>query len=268
MELCLLVLGHPLKNYKFKKPGANHHARWMSKIIYSFKIFLFRKQFELSLEEQSNFKEMCLFSSLIYVKTWIQCPLTSDAPGNDLNFYKLLQKYEVVSKTVSEVAIEKFKNHLWYLGLELVVFSLFSNKITPKEKLKMLQEMKKKGDNWKIRGNRLLDSKDLQKKTLSDLIGCQSMSVIKSLKLNVDFMYNLEPDKWCNSKEYKIAKSVVDNIKVVNDVAERSLALMTIYNETLTRKEDGKQNVIHVVEDNRKRVKGCQKKILSTYNIR
>lgn len=83
MELCLLVLGHPLKNYTFKAPGATHHARWMSKTIYSLKIFLFRNQFSLSAEEKSNFKEMNLFAGLIYVKAWIQCPLASDAPVND-----------------------------------------------------------------------------------------------------------------------------------------------------------------------------------------
>lgn len=86
MELCLVVLGHPLKNYTFRAPGATHHARWMSKIIYSFKIFLFRNQFSLSEEEKSNFKEMSLFAGLIYVKAWIQCPLASNAAVNDLFF--------------------------------------------------------------------------------------------------------------------------------------------------------------------------------------
>lgn len=33
---------------RIKKPGALHRARWMAKIIYSLKIFLFRKQFKLS----------------------------------------------------------------------------------------------------------------------------------------------------------------------------------------------------------------------------
>lgn len=270
MELCLLVLGHPLDNYSFKAPGATHHARWMSKIIYSFKIFLFRNQFELSKEEKSNFKEMSLFAGLIYVKSWIECPLASDAPVNDLIFFKQLKEYAVVSKIVSAVAIKKFKNHLWYLGPELVVLSLFSNKISYEEKREILVKMQQKNGGWNVRGIRLQqkDQCDLHQKDLSDLIGCQSTDAIKNLHLNLDFMYNLDTEKWNDSKEYKIAKSFVDRISVVNDVAERYLALMTNFNENLTRKEIKKQQVLQVVQDNRKRIKGCTKKTLSTYKIR
>ncbi len=197
MELCLLVLGHPLDNYSFKAPGATHHARWMSKIIYSFKIFLFRNQFELSKEEKSNFKEMSLFAGLIYVKSWIECPLASDAPVNDLIFFKQLKEYAVVSKIVSAVAIKKFKNHLWYLGPELVVLSLFSNKISYEEKREILVKMQQKNGGWNVRGIRLQqkDQCDLHQKDLSDLIGCQSTDAIKNLHLNLDFMYNLDTEK-------------------------------------------------------------------------
>lgn len=37
LELVLIFLGD-IKNPTFKKPGATHHARWMSKCIYSLKI--------------------------------------------------------------------------------------------------------------------------------------------------------------------------------------------------------------------------------------
>lgn len=268
MELCLVVLGHPLKNYAFKTPGATHHARWMSKIIYSFKIFLFRNQFSLSEEEKANFKEMSLFAGLIYVKAWIQCPLASDAAVNDLIFFKQLKEYAIISEVVSTVAIKKFERHLWYLGPELIVLSLFSNEISPKEKRQILDKMQEKNGDWKIRGIRLKGSGDLHKKKLSDLIGCQSMNAINSLQLNLGFMYNLDTEKWADSKEYEIAKSYVDHIAVVNDVAERSLALMTNFNEKLTRKESKKQLILQVVQDNRKRIKGCTKKTLSTYKIR
>lgn len=268
MQLCLLVLGHPVKNYTFKCPGANHHARWMSKIIYSFKIFLFRKQFKLSQDELSHFRYLCLFASLIFVKAWIQCPLTSDSPRNDLCFFRLLQFYTVVNKTVSEIAVSKFENHLLYVGPELIVFSLFSNNVTPNEKRQILLNMNKKDNGGEIRCIRLMGASDLDKKTLPDLVGCQSLSTVKSLKLNLNFMNDLEPEKWCDSKDYKTAKSIVDDIKVVNDAAERALALITNYNETLTRKEDQKQLVIQVVGDNRKRIKNFKKQTLSTYKMR
>ena len=56
IELCLLVLGFPLPNntkqYHFRLPGAYHMARWMAKVIYCLKIYLFRNEFILVAEEE------------------------------------------------------------------------------------------------------------------------------------------------------------------------------------------------------------------------
>jgi hypothetical protein len=47
-ELCLLILGGKLPDdYQFKMCGACHHARWMAKVTYSFKIYLFRYIYQL-----------------------------------------------------------------------------------------------------------------------------------------------------------------------------------------------------------------------------
>jgi len=51
MELCLLILGESQNDqsvYRFRQAGAYHMARWMAKVIYSFKIYLFRDQFHLN----------------------------------------------------------------------------------------------------------------------------------------------------------------------------------------------------------------------------
>lgn len=211
---------------------------------------------------------MSLFAGLIYVKTWIQCPLASDAPSNDLTFFKQLNEYAAVSKVVSSAAIQKFENHLWYLGPELVTLSLYSNKISSEEKREIYNCMLKRDKECENRGLRLKESSKLHTKKVSDLIQCQSMNAINRLQLNISFMHDLAPEKWNDSAEYNAAKSFVDNIAVVNDVAERSLALMTVFNETLTRKEDTKQLVLQVVQDNRKRIINCTKKTLSAYKPR
>ena len=44
IELVLVVLGDPPKNFSFKKPGPFHKARWMAPWLYGTKIFLFRKR--------------------------------------------------------------------------------------------------------------------------------------------------------------------------------------------------------------------------------
>lgn len=47
LELTIILLGGtPSTGIKFKKPGAYHRGRWMAKLIYSMKIFMFKKQFK------------------------------------------------------------------------------------------------------------------------------------------------------------------------------------------------------------------------------
>ena len=45
LELWVIALGKsPLRGIKFKSPGAMHRVRWMAKLIYAIKLFLFRHQ--------------------------------------------------------------------------------------------------------------------------------------------------------------------------------------------------------------------------------
>ncbi|KAG0725630.1 hypothetical protein GWK47_038244 [Chionoecetes opilio] len=55
-ELVKLVIiflgGAPPGGIRFLAPGAMHQARWMSKVLYSFKIWMFRGQFRLTKKEE------------------------------------------------------------------------------------------------------------------------------------------------------------------------------------------------------------------------
>ena len=53
LELAVIFLGGtPTSGISFKYPGAMHHARWMSKTIYSLQKFIFRNQFEFKKMEK------------------------------------------------------------------------------------------------------------------------------------------------------------------------------------------------------------------------
>ncbi|KAG0730496.1 Methyltransferase-like protein 13 [Chionoecetes opilio] len=57
LNLSLIVLGgQPLRGIRMLRPGALHRARWMAKIIYAIKIYLFRdpEQFRLTAGEKSG----------------------------------------------------------------------------------------------------------------------------------------------------------------------------------------------------------------------
>jgi len=63
LKLTVIFLGGILPNgIHFKKPGAIHHARWMAKAIYSLKIYLFRKQFRLTVKKETALRNICIFT--------------------------------------------------------------------------------------------------------------------------------------------------------------------------------------------------------------
>jgi exonuclease VII small subunit len=60
-------------------------------------------------------------------------------------------------------------------------------------------------------------------------------------------------------------KSRVESLAVVNNSAERGIALMSQLNKTLTKNEDEKQKIIQVVENNRKQIPNPKKKKLINF---
>ena len=81
-------------------------------------------------------------------------------------------------------------------------------------------------------------------------------------------LLTMNPAGWTDSPLYDKAKSVVDSIKVVNDSAERTVALMSSYNESITKNESEMQRLVQVVEDNRKRIPDYKKTTLKQYETR
>jgi len=62
LELVIVSLGSaPARGVSFMSPGAMHHARWISKVIYSLKIWMFRAQFKLTPAEERGLQDfVCL----------------------------------------------------------------------------------------------------------------------------------------------------------------------------------------------------------------
>ena len=70
LELSLIFLGDsPPRGIHFMAPGAMHFAQWMSKVIYSLKVWLFRGQFKLTAFEEKGLGDMCLFAVTLYLKS-------------------------------------------------------------------------------------------------------------------------------------------------------------------------------------------------------
>ena len=80
---------------------------------------------------------MCLFNSLIYVKSWLT------ALFNDLQIWNDLNDFTNKDPEIAEAAITAMQRHFCYLTEECVPFVLFSDQISAAER-KILHNKYKK----------------------------------------------------------------------------------------------------------------------------
>lgn len=145
LELSLLFLGTNLTpNITIKTPGAFHRARWMAKLIYNLKIYLFRKQFKLTESEVSGLQKFNSFVVKTYLQHWFTCRSAISAPLNDLNLLKELDYYKKTIPSIAEPTIKTFSSHLWYLSEHLVGLAFFDPRISSDKKKLMVDALEKK----------------------------------------------------------------------------------------------------------------------------
>ena len=89
------------------KPGAFHHARWMCTILYTSKMFAFADLAEYEKSYIEKLSQFCKFTLLFYVKMWLTCTNTIDAPFSDLEFYKEMLNYKKFDNGAAVAALEK-----------------------------------------------------------------------------------------------------------------------------------------------------------------
>ena len=92
LELVKLILGGEIErkkgyHYTIQRPGADHHARWMSKGIYVLKMVMLQHQLKLHWTLKKKFTRMSLFVVFCYVKSWFSSSSLTTAAENDLNLF-------------------------------------------------------------------------------------------------------------------------------------------------------------------------------------
>jgi len=95
--------------------------------------------------------------------------------------------------------------------------------------------------------------RDISKKTLDHFIGPASHLFFRILHIDKAFM-ECDVHSWPEQISYPEAKKLVGALKVVNDAAERGIALATRFNSSLTKREDEKQLLYQMVEIHRQRL--------------
>lgn len=277
LELILMFLGEKVPNRsKLRPPGPTHHARWMGKGIYSLKTFLLRNHFQWKdANEKNGVRDVCIFLVLFYVNVWFSCSIGAEAPNNDLNLLKDGIAYTAVDPAVSRTILAKFRNHLWYLSQEAVGLAFFDANVSTGEKTKMVESLclgESSDDNdedddeydgevivpKRITATAAQIRKSYKSKKLSSFVTPNTMKFFKRFGISTDFL-KFDPNTWEFRDDYNAGVEICYNIRVVNDIAERGVKLITEFNQILTNDEQMKQFLLQVVAEYRKQYSSCGK---------
>lgn len=225
IDLALKFLGVNTV-FTFKVPGATSNARWMGRGIYALKTYLFRHELDLDVNIIRDLERFCLFVVLVYIKRWNECSNAADAPINDLKFLKELNLYSEFDNEIATTAGLAFENHLWYLSDELIILSLFSDKVSTEEKFNMVQMLTP--DHEDRTNNSLRHTtpiNNIQNKQLYHFVSTRSTFLLNQLEIDKQFLQE-DPDVWAQSDSYISAKKrISDFVVVVNDSCERGIHL-------------------------------------------
>ena len=225
----------------------------MSKVIYAIKMFMFRDQLELSPTEVVALEQFTLFATLIYMKHWFLCPISIAAPASDLALLQKLSKYTAINPIVANAGIKAMKRHLWYLSENLVGLALFDPEVSAGTKAAMVKSFEKPAGALvkRLNGQNLADIADLR---LEHFASSRSLDLFTRLEFDISFLRD-DPILWPGKPSFQLALKCAQALKVVNDVAERGVALMSDYSQILTHDETQRQAILQVVEQCRNLLK-------------
>lgn len=200
-----------------------------------------------------NILRFNVFVVSIYIKNWFLCQLAQKAPANDLQLLKDLERYKSIDDIVATAVQNKFRNHLWYLSEANIALALFDDEVEINIKRRMIRNFNKEGhpENPK-RIN--LPVNEIMSAELCDFVSNNTYLFFETILnqditgVNKSFLKD-DPVTWSESEDYVAASKIVKSLLVVNDIAERGIALITRFNAILTHQEDQKQLLMQTMEE-------------------
>ena len=237
-EFLLLVvvsLGGKVDNFKFRLPGADHHARWMSKGIYILKIWMLSRVFTMTAEEKEQIRRIFNFTVVFYAKAWFISPLSSSAARNDLTFHYNVLRYREVEPKMVFTVLKSIHRHLWYTTGQAVTLALADTGLDVSEREEMAKILHKL-PRAPIQMGRpqfpVLDwsSEVLTRPRLGSLVTTNSWLIFDLLELQgpQDWL-QLPCSMWPMFSEYQKLAEFSSNISVTNDLAERGISMITAF---------------------------------------
>lgn len=167
---------------------------------------------------------------------------------NDFTLMQSLLRYP--HEAIRAATTKKLAQHLWYLSEDLILLALFDDRVSAATKSKMVDALEDEEDE-----------EDLPSKR-AKLVSPKSRIFLQKLAIPTAFLQT-PPETWLESVDYQQSQKRVASLAVVNDRAERGVALIQDFNKKLTRDEDQLQFLLQVVADHRQQFPNCKKETLA-----
>lgn len=214
---------------------------------------MFRRQFTLRPREESGLRQICVFIINFYVETWFSAPSAIKAPNHDLQLFQRLIAYQDVNADVSKACRSKLADHLWYLSDELSALAFFDDAVPDKVKSKMSQAIRERDYGERDVRPKISEREfeSLHCRDISDFITKRSLFLFEQFQQPYGFL-DKAPELWEHDQSFKKCRLAFEDLKVVNDIAERGVALIEEFNHSLTKNEEQKQFLLQVVKNHQK----------------
>lgn len=239
----------------------------MSRILYSTKLYLLQENFQLTTEELKDLEDFCLFGAVFYMPHWLQTPYLSEAAKNDFEYFKNLKVFQKVNETSGLELQKKFISQSWYLGPELVGFSLFSSEVSLSTKKNIVKKLNsEKTSEWNIRKVKASLPTLKSAKTLGDFVDDISRSVLEKKIVGMKDLLKLDVELWSRCPIYKNAQKIINESYIpINDAAERNVHMASTYNDYGSKNEQEKQIIFQNVANHRQNLRDANKKTLKNF---
>jgi len=170
--------------------------------------------------------------------------VSTAAPANDLH---LLKQLVITSSPPALGALKELCGQLWYLSEYLIVFAFFGGNVSSSGKRAMIQELGRKGSD-ELPKRITLDQFKIHEMMLNNFVTENTRKFFQILSIPETFL-NVDHDTCITNLDCLQADNVVRELRVVKDIAERSIALMQEYDALLTKDEGQTQFGLQIVQE-------------------
>ncbi|GBM73282.1 hypothetical protein AVEN_158156-1 [Araneus ventricosus] len=127
---------------------------------------------------------------------------------------------------------------LWYLNEESSTLAIFDKNVNIASKKRIIENFKR--ENLHTERKCIVQPNEvplLLEKAIEDFISQKSLNLLKKLNIDISFL-NISPDLWDRDDSHLKSQEIFQNLRVVNDTAERGVKLMQDFNGLLTVDEE------------------------------